>query len=281
VVTRCRAAGGEATAVRTDVTDLGDVRALAEAALGELGTIDVWVSNVGVGAIGRFLDTPMDAHEKVIRSNLIGHMYDAHVVLPIFLRQRRGTFINMISLGAFAAAPYAAAYSASKFGLRGFSEAVRGELIDEPDIHVCDVYPGFVDTPGIRHGANLVGRRMSAPPPVLDPWRVAAAVVRVADKPRPTTLIGSTAVLTRVVHALSPSLTSKAMSRLTSAYFDRAAPVDVSDGNLFEPSADAAVVEGGLRNPRKRAAATGVAGLGVAAAGLLVRKRLSPNSRRG
>jgi short-subunit dehydrogenase len=272
VVARCRSAGGKATAVRTDVTDIGEVRSLGDVALAELGSIDVWVSNVGVGAIGRYQDTPMDAHEKVIRSNLIGHMNDAHVVLPIFLEQRRGTFINMISLGAFAAAPYAVAYSASKFGLRGFSEALRGELADQQDIHICDVYPGFVDTPGIRHGANLVGRQMSSPPPVLNPWRVAGAIVRLADKPRHTTLVGSTASFARAVHALSPSLTAWAMARFMSAYFDKAEPVELSEGNLFEPSLDAAVVEGGLRNPRKRAAASGIVGLG-AAVGLLALKR--------
>jgi short-subunit dehydrogenase len=273
VAVRCKAAGGQATVVQTDVTDIGEARSLAERALAELGSIDVWFSNVGVGAIGRYQDTPMDAHEQVIRSNLIGHMNDAHVVLPIFLEQRRGTFINMISLGAFAAAPYAAAYSASKFGLRGFSEALRGELADQPDIQICDVYPGFVDTPGIRHGANFVARTLSAPPPVLNPWRVAAAIVRLADKPRHTTLVGSTAVLTRVAHTLSPSLTSRAMARFMSGYFDRAEPVELTEGNLFEPSPDAAVVEGGLRNPRKRAAAGGIAGLGAAAMGLLVLRR--------
>jgi short-subunit dehydrogenase len=273
VVARCRAVGAEATAVRADVTDIGDVRCLADVALAQLGSIDVWVSNVGVGAIGRYQDTPIDAHEKVIRTNLIGHMNDAHVVLPIFLEQHRGTFINMISLGAFAAAPYAVAYSASKFGLRGFSEALRGELADQPDIHICDVYPGFVDTPGLRHGANFVRRQISSPPPVLDPWRVAAAIVRLADKPRNTTLVGSTAVFARGVHALSPSLTSRAMARFMSAYFNRAEPVELSDGNLFDPSPDAAVVEGGLRRPRKRAAASGIVGIGAAAAGVLALKR--------
>ncbi|MDF2828036.1 MAG: short-chain dehydrogenase/reductase family protein, partial [Mycobacterium sp.] len=68
VAERCRAAGGDATAVQTDVTDVAAVRALAERAVAELGGIDVWVSNVGVGAIGRYQDTPMEAHERVIRS---------------------------------------------------------------------------------------------------------------------------------------------------------------------------------------------------------------------
>ncbi len=56
----------------------------------------------------------------------------------------------MISLGGFAAAPYATAYSASKFGLKGFSEALRGKLSDHPNVHICDVYPASIDTPGIN-----------------------------------------------------------------------------------------------------------------------------------
>jgi short-subunit dehydrogenase len=278
VAMRCRAAGGEAIAVETDVTDIGSVRALAERASTELGGIDVWVSNVGLGAIGLFHDTPMEAHERVIRTNLVGHMNDAHAAVPIFLRQGRGTFINMISVGGFAAAPFAAAYSASKFGLRGFTESLRAELFQHPDIHVCDVYPGFVDTPGIRHGANYVGRRVSAPPPVLDPWRVAAAILRVADHPKPTTSVGATAIVTRLVHAVSPQTTGRAMARAMTSYFARAERVPVSDGNLYEPSKDAAVVEGGLRSPKQRAAAGLGAGSIAAAAGIVValrRRRIS------
>jgi hypothetical protein len=63
------------------------------------------------------------------------------------------------------------------------------------------------------------------------------------------------------------------MARFMSVYFDRAETVELSDGNLFEPSPDAAVVEGGLRHPRKRAAASGIVGLGAATVGLLVLKR--------
>jgi short-subunit dehydrogenase len=278
VAARCRAAGGTATPVPTDVTDIRAVRSLADRAATELGAIDVWVSNVGVGAIGRYQDTPVEAHERVIRSNLLGHMNDAHAVLPIFLRQGRGTFVNMISLGGFAAAPFAVAYSASKFGLRGFTEALRGELANQPSIHICDVYPGFVDTPGLCHGANYVGRKISSPPPVLDPWRVAAAIVRLADKPRPTTLVGSTARMTRFLHGVSPALTTRALARFMSAYFQRAEAVAQSDGNLFEPSQDAAVVEGGLRSAKQRTAAGAIAGSAAAAIGALALKR--QNDRR-
>jgi short-subunit dehydrogenase len=277
VAGRCADAGGRATVIPTDVADIDSVRTLADKARSALGGIDVWVSNVGLGAVGRYQETPMESHDRVVRTNLIGHMNDAHAVLPIFLEQQRGTFINMISLGGFAAAPFAAAYSASKFGLRGFSEALRGEVADHPGIHICDVYPGFVDTPGLRHGANYVGRRISAPPPVISPGRVAAVIVRLADKPKPTTLVGVTSVLTRFVHALNPTGTARTTARLMAKYFERAERVPTSDGNLFEPSADAAVITGGLRSPKKRAVAGVALGSVAGAFAFAARKRLSPS----
>lgn len=165
------------------------MRLLVEKAMA-FGRIDIWVSNVGVGAVGRFEETPIEAHEQIIRANLIGHMNDAHAVLPVFLRQGEGVFINMISFGGFAAAPFAAAYSASKFGLRGFSEALRAELGHKSAIHICDIYPAFVDTPGLLHGANYIGRRMTAAPPLIDARRLAETIVHVARSPRATTTVG-------------------------------------------------------------------------------------------
>ncbi|ODN71773.1 SDR family oxidoreductase [Methylobrevis pamukkalensis] len=262
VAGRCRPLGGRAIAVVTDVGDAGDVKRLAEQALQFAGRIDVWVSNVGTGAVGTFHETPIEAHEQVIRSNLIGHMNDAHAVLPIFIRQQRGVFINMISLGGFAPAPYAAAYSASKFGLRGLAEALRGELADHPDIHVCDIYPAFVDTPGISHGANYTGRKLSAPPPLLDARTVAATIVRLARRPRPTTMVGSATAVVRLGHFLSPELSAWLMARFLKSYFHRAAPAARTSGNLFRPAPDPGGIDGGLRSPRQRAAAAGLVVVG-------------------
>jgi short-subunit dehydrogenase len=137
----------------------------------------------------------MASHDQIVRSNLIGHMNDAHVALPIFIEQGHGVFVNMISLGGFAAAPFAAAYSASKFGLKGFSQALRAELADYPGVHICDVYPSFVDTPAVRHAGNYTDKALSAPPPLLDPRTVAAAVVFLADHPRSSVILGPRAGL--------------------------------------------------------------------------------------
>ncbi|MBC9179054.1 SDR family oxidoreductase [Pseudoroseomonas ludipueritiae] len=265
VAARCRSLGADVIAVPTDVTDPEAVERLAVRARGFGGRIDVWVSNVGVGAVGRYHDTPMRAHEQVIRANLLGHMHDAHAAIPHFLRQGRGIFINMISLGGFAAAPFAAAYSASKFGLRGFSEALRAELADHPGIHVCDVYPAFIDTPGLRHGANYTGRALSAPPPVYDARRVAAAIVRLSHAPKPTTTVGWVADATRLAHLLAPNWTTRLMARFMAAYFRRARGAPVTDGNLFAPPADGGRIDGGLRSSRQR-----MLGLGLLAGCALV-----------
>ncbi|WP_410218038.1 SDR family oxidoreductase [Paracoccus sp. (in: a-proteobacteria)] len=272
VAERCRQKGGQAVAVATDVGNAQQVMDLAEAALAFGGRIDVWIANVGVGAVGAFQDVPIEAHQQVIQANLIGHMNEAHAVLPVFLRQKAGIFINMISLGGFAAAPYAAAYSASKFGLRGFSEALRGELAGHPRIHVCDVYPSFVDTPGIAHGANYTGRKLSAPPPLLDARSVAAAMLHLSRHPRPTTMLGSPTYALRLMHALSPQLTAMISGGFLRAYFARAEAMPRSEGSLFSPPARPGGIDGGLRSPRQRAIMAGVVLAGVAGGLALARR---------
>lgn len=242
----CRRAGGAALAVPTDVTEASQVQALAERAIQEFGRIDVWINNVGTGAVGRFEEVPIQAHRRVIEANLLGHMYGSHAVLPHFRRQRRGVLINMISVGGWAATPYAASYVASKFGLRGFSESLRAEVADLPNVAICEVYPTFVDTPGVRHGANYSGKRLRPSPPMLDPREVAAALVALARRPRPSTLLGSVAWPARLAHTLAPDLSARVTRRLMDAAFRSAHPEPVTDGNLFAPSVGHAI-DGGYR----------------------------------
>ncbi|WP_372096759.1 SDR family oxidoreductase [Tistrella mobilis] len=274
VAARCRLAGGTAHVAPADVTDADAVAGVVAEARRRCGGIDLWVSNAGVGAVGRFHETPMAAHDQVIRTNLIGHMNDAHAVLPVFLEQGHGTFVNVVSLGAFAAAPFAAAYSASKFGLTGFSEALRAELADRPRIHVCDVHPGFVDTPGLAHGANYTGRRLKPMPPVLDARRVAAAIVDLARHPRPQVVIGLSAHAVRIGHALAPDLGARLMARITELYLRRAPRMHPTDGNLFAPPAAPGGIDGGFRHGRRRGARlAGAAALGLVCGGLALALR--------
>ncbi|WP_439958756.1 SDR family oxidoreductase [Pseudomonas silesiensis] len=205
VVEECAAHGATALAVQTDVTNSEQMRALADraAAFGN-GQIDIWINNAGVGAVGRFEETPLEAHEQVLQTDLIGYLRGAYVAWPYFKAQKRGTLINTLSLGSWVAQPYAAAYSASKYGLRGLSEALRGELIGYPDIHVCDIYPAVMDTPGFRDAGNFTGHALKPPPPLYDPHLVAQAMVACALRPRPSTTVGGAATMARLAHFLVP-----------------------------------------------------------------------------
>jgi short-subunit dehydrogenase len=265
IAARCRAAGGEAHVHVADIIDPGASAALAEAARATLGGIDLWFSNVGVGVVGRFHEVPADVHARVVAANLVGHMNDAHAVVPIFLAQGHGTWVNMISVGGFVATPHAAAYSASKFGLRGFAQALRGELSKHPRIHVCDVYPTFVDTPGVDHAGNWSGKRLSLPPGALAPETVAKAVVRLARRPRNTTVVGAPAPALVLAQALAPNLGAAVMNGFMDVWERHGERAADTPGTLFDPPAPSGV-DGGRRDPVKRRA--GRAAVAVAAVGL-------------
>ena len=131
--------------------------------------------------------------------------------------------------------PYAAGYSASKFGLRGFSEALRGELIKWPGIHICDIFPAFLDTPGIQHAANYTGKILKPAPPVYDPARVARKMLQVILHPAANETVGSIATLLRFSHFLLPGFTRFCMAKVMEWYFKQADAVPYTSGNVFEP----------------------------------------------
>ncbi|MEK0363607.1 SDR family oxidoreductase [Pseudomonas sp. CBC3] len=272
----CRALGGEALVVPTDTTLSDSVEQLATAAaeFGQ-GRIDIWINNAGVGAVGTFDETPLDAHEQVVQTDLIGYLRGAHVVLPYFKQQNAGILINTLSVGSWVPQPFAVAYSASKFGLRGFSQALRGELAQWPGIHVCDVYPSVVDTPGFRDGGNYAGRSLQPPPPLCDPRQVAEAMISLALHPRHTTSVGMVATLLRFAHFVTPGF-NQLSGLLTGAALRRADRVAPSSGNLFHPALGQRRIDGGWRkdsHPQRTLMLAGGVAVGVVGLLLCCRKR--------
>ena len=272
VVAQCKELGAACIAVKTDVTNAADVHRLAAAAIDFSGNIDVWVNNAGVLAAGEFENTPLEVHDQVIRTNLMGYLHGAHAVLPYFKQQRYGIIINNISVGGWMPVPYGAAYSASKFGLRGFSEALRGELSKWPEISICELYPAFLDTPGIQHAGNFTGTELKPAPPVYDPVKVAKVMVSLAQRPRRSTTIGSVATLLRLSHFVMPTLTVAVTAKVMEAYFRQAEPVTSSTGNLFYSNDTHTDTHGGWSQRLKPAKRTVGAALlvGALATGLLI-----------
>ena len=244
LASECENLGGKAIAVATDVTNKESVQELFDAAIENFGDIDVWINNAAVGAVGDFNTTPLESHEQVIKTNLLGPLYGTYAVLPYFKIRGKGRIINMNSTGAFVGNPYTAAYSASKFGLRGLAEALRFELKKYPEIFICDIYAGFVDSPAMSHAGNYVGREIVPPRPLVDPETAAKAMLRLASKPKTSIHLGVQDRLGRLGHFVSPELTGFIMEKVMTKYFKKAKPIEQSDGNVFAPDYDRTFIHG-------------------------------------
>ncbi|HET7409498.1 MAG TPA: SDR family oxidoreductase [Paracoccaceae bacterium] len=262
----CRELGGEAVAITADVTDPDSVRHLAEEAARRLGGIDVWVNNAGVGAVGRFHEIPIEAHRRIIETNLMGYLHGAHAALPYMLRQGRGVIVNNVSIGGFVPTPYSASYGAGKYGARAFSNALRQELADWPDIHVCAVYPFFMDTPGVQHGANYTGRKLQPAPPVFAPEKTAEAIVRLVHHPKREVIVGAMTKLAVMGYGMAPALVEWGLARSMEAYFAQAEPSPRTDGNLYASMPGKAAVHGGWRWSWPRGRSGEILALGLATA---------------
>ncbi|RYZ19467.1 MAG: SDR family oxidoreductase [Chitinophagaceae bacterium] len=263
-----KALGAEAIAVPTDTREAAQQGALVEAARLCFGRIDVWVNNAGVLAAGALEDVPAGINEAVIRTNLIGYVHGAQAVIPLFKYQGSGILINNISVGGWLPTPYMAAYCASKFGLKGFSEALRGELAAYPGIHVCDLFPAFLDTPGIQHAANYTGKVLRPAPPLYDPRQVARAVVQLAAHPRNARALGLLPHLLHAAYLLFPGITRRVTGGMIRTYLRNADPTVHTPGNVLETVDYGTAVDGGWRStglkPKpqtQRAALAVVAGL--------------------
>lgn len=250
--------------VPADISDSKAVHELAQKAAEFFGgRIDIWINDPGVGAVGAYDEVPMASHEQVIRTNLLGYMNGAHAVLPFFKRQQSGILINLNSLGAWLPSPYAASYAATKFGLRGFTESLRNEVRKMKGIHICDLFPGFVNSPGIRHGANYVGVELKPMLPVLSAHRIGMEVVRMAKHPRRHRMVGSISILARVSYFLAPRLSLRILARVSEYHFNHGKKVPKKEGTLFSPpSSPSNIVEDyGLKKQRRTGYLLGAAAL--------------------
>jgi NAD(P)-dependent dehydrogenase (short-subunit alcohol dehydrogenase family) len=277
----CEALGGRAIAVRSDVTDAGQMRFLAQAARERFGGIDVWINNAGLSLWGPFAGTSMDAQRRLIEVNLLGVMNGTYAAIPVMLgRGGRGIIVNMASIGGRLPMPFASAYSASKFGVRGFTEALRYELTASTDIEVCAVYPSFVDTPTNLHSANYTGRELRPVPPVLDPEQVADAVLFLVRHPRAAIHIGVQHALA-IPYAVAPEATGRVTGRLSRWYYlQTGSPAAPFDGTLFEPVQEGTGIRGGWGLPqRQRARQAGLVAL-MGLAGLMAFAAASSASAR-
>jgi NAD(P)-dependent dehydrogenase (short-subunit alcohol dehydrogenase family) len=243
VADACRAAGAMAIAVRTDVTIESDVDVLVRRTIETFGRIDVWVNNAGVAMFGFLHQGRFADHQRVIDTNLFGAMHAARAVVPIFVDQRRGTMINVGSILGKVGQAFVPSYVISKFALRGMTEAVRVQVAEYPDIHICSFLPYAIDTPHFESGKNVTGRAARAMQPIQPPEYVAAALVRMAQRPKREWHIPRYAPLWFFLHWLLPRPTERLMLHALQR-FHLDGPEPPREGGLFEPVREPGSVHG-------------------------------------
>jgi short-subunit dehydrogenase len=139
----------EAMPIAVDLAD--DDGSWLERAERANGPVDVLVNNAGVQIIGPTHAVDVDAGERLLHLNLVVPLRLIRRVLPGMLSRGRGVIVNIASMAAIAPTPSMTYYNASKAGLAGASEALRGE-IRASGVDVVTVYPGIIETDMARHG---------------------------------------------------------------------------------------------------------------------------------
>lgn len=252
LVVQIETAGGCAMAIPADVSNAQEVERVARLAVERFGTIDVWINNAGVGALGFFWDIPIEDHARLIDVNLKGLIFGAHAALVRFRGQGFGTLVNVGSIDSEVPLAYQASYAASKAAVLSLSRSLNEELrlSGSKQIKVATIMPWAVDTPWWLHAANYSGHapRMAA---MDDPELVVQAIVNAYVNPKEETPVGWKAKASKLSHHIFPDLTERLSGDIAGHEVQKAQPTPATTGAIYAPMTGTEKVDGGIRERMK------------------------------
>ena len=155
---------------RLDVADVESVKSAIAAALEKFGRIDAVVNNAGYGLLGPFEAASPEQVERQFQTNVFGVFNVCREIIPYFRKEKRGTVVNITSLGGRVALPFSSLYSATKFAIEGFTESLQYEL--QPfNIRVKLIEPGPIRTDFYDRSQDVARKEgLSAYDHRLDPF---------------------------------------------------------------------------------------------------------------
>jgi len=204
-----------------DVSDREQVNAFADDVVREHGKATLLINNAGVALHGNFEEVSLEDFRWLMDINFWGAVYGAKYFLPLLKREPRAHIVNLSSVFGLIAPAGQAAYSASKFAVRGFTESLRHEL-EGSNVGVSCVHPGGIRTP-IAQRARLGGstsasrreesisrfEKLARTPPET----AAAVILRGVERREPRILIGIDAYQIDVLQRLRPASYWKSLAR--------------------------------------------------------------------
>lgn len=193
-----------------DLTTATGRDAVAHAAARAPGGIDLLVNNAGTGEFAWLTDQGDEALERIVLLNALAPMQLTRRLLPALLAQRAARIVNVGSIFGHLGYPGYAAYSASKFALRGFSEALRRELADSP-VRVTWFAPRATRTPMNRDAVDALNAELGV---AMDqPVAVAEAFLEHLRRPARERLLGMPERLFARLNQVLPGLVDRALRR--------------------------------------------------------------------
>lgn len=215
-----RALGADVHTARLDVSDRDAVERYAVEVVGHYGVVHQLYNNAGIGGAGAgILDTDWRVYDRVLAVNLWGVIHGTRAFLPHLIASGDGHVVNVSSLNGIMAQPELGAYCTAKFGVRGFTETLRGEmLLAGHPVRVTVVHPGGVRT-GIATAALADARRLGIAVDERAAARArtynekllrmpaataAATILDAVEKDRPRVLVGTDAKVADALVRLLP-----------------------------------------------------------------------------
>lgn len=210
IVQRINAEDGEAIHVVADVGDRSQVERIAKAAISRFGRIDTWINNAGVSIYGRLDEVSDEDNRRLFDTNFWGVVYGSLAALP-HLKREGGALINVGSEVSEAVVPLQGMYSASKHAVKGFTDALRVEIeeVDKAPVSITLIQPTAVDTPYPEHARNYMAEEPKLPTPMIEPQKVADAILGAATKPERAVKVGAMSKLNTTISKVAPSLGDK------------------------------------------------------------------------
>ncbi|GGE22869.1 glucose a-dehydrogenase YxnA [Aureimonas endophytica] len=239
------AAGGSAETVVADVASEADVARIVATALARFGTFDTFVNNAGTAVYSNLTELPLDEHRRIFETNYWGTVHGSLAAVKLFReREGGGTLINVGSVNSDFAIPYLSAYAASKHAVKGFTDALRLELLhDRAPVQVTLIKPSGIATPFPKHARSRIGAEPRVVPPLYAPELVADAILHAATYPVRDITVGGAGRAIAVATALAPNVMDRVLAAGVPPLSEKPRPpspgddLDTADkdGDVHEP----------------------------------------------
>ena len=204
-------AGKTLLALQADVSNEADCKKMIEKAVSEFGTVDVLINNAGISMRALFSETDLQTIHQVMNINFWGPVYCTKYALPYLMKQK-GTMVGISSVAGYRGLPGRSGYSASKFALQGWMEAVRTELLDS-EVNIMWVCPGFTKS-NIRNAALNKNTQPQGETPLdeeslMSAEECASHILHAVEKRKRTLVLTRQGKETILLNRFLPSLADK------------------------------------------------------------------------